>query len=440
MRVPVGVVKEGERNPKHWIALTGASIASLGGNFDVDGSGNTYIGSFFDTSSLLKKINNLGALEFNKIFTRSGFTEQEFFAGFAIADSGNLYAGYSSSPSGPYISKRNSSGVEQWRKTFQGQGNRPETVSVDASENMYVASTQAVLSPQGVVFVKLDSSGNVIWQLGLKNNSVIDSNGFESADGLNAQAAARIDSSGNIILNIMGIKNFQGGGVSKKSVIAKYNSSRTLLWQKVFSSETFDSFFFLWPIKADSSNNLYACFADYAPINTTVLVKMDPSGNILWQRKLFSSSSVSAGPITLDADFNVYVSGVSDNKGFFVKYNSSGVLQWQRFISTSTGTLSFLRHKIRGTENVHIRVKFSGTVNNKESMILSLPQDGSVTGSYLVDGMTVTISEGNLSETPGDLPNTAYSAIAFTPPTIVGGDPGGRGTADSPSSDAIVRI
>jgi hypothetical protein len=440
LRVPIGITKEGDRNPKHWIALTGAPIASLGFNFGVDGSGNTYIGSFFNTSSLLKKINNLGILEFNKIFTRAGFSGQEFFSGFAISQAGNLYAGYSDSPSGPYISKRDSSGVEQWRKTFQGQGNRPEVVSVDASENMYVASTQATLSPAGVVFVKIDSSGNVIWQLGLKNNSVIDGSGFESADGLNGQGEASIDSSGNIIFSIMGIKNFQGSGASKKSVIAKYNSSRTLLWQKVFSSATFDSFFFLFPIKTDSSNNLYACFADYAPLNSTVLVKMDPSGNILWQRKLFSSVSVSAGPITLDADSNIYVSGVSDNKGFFVKYNSSGVLQWQRFISTSSGTLSFLRHEMRGTENVHIRVRFSDKINDKESMILSLPQDGSVTGSYLVDGRTVTISEGSLSETPGDLPYAAYSAIAFTPPTLVGGDPGGRTTADSASSDAIVRI
>ena len=440
MRVPIGITKEGERNPKHWIALTGAPIASFGANFGVDGSGNTYIGSSFDTSSLLKKINNLGSLEFNKIFTRAGSSEQEFFSGFAIANSGNLYAGYSRNTSSPYISRRNSSGVEQWRKTFEGQGNSPQTVSLDASESMYVASTQSFLSPTGVVFVKLDSSGNVVWQLGLRNNSVIDGSGFESADGLNGQGEASIDSSGNIIFSIMGIKNFQGSGGSKKSIIAKYNSSRTLLWQKVFSSATFDSFFFLFPIKVDSSNNLYACFADYATLNSTVLVKMDPSGNILWQRKLFSNVSVSAGPIALDADSNVYVSGVSNNKGFFVKYNSSGVLQWQRFISTSAGTISFLRHEIKGTENVHIRVRFSGNINNKESIILSLPQDGSVTGSYLVDGMTVTISEGDLSETPGDLPSAAYSAIAFTPPTIVGGDPGGRGTADSASSDAIVRI
>jgi hypothetical protein len=443
LRVPIGITKEGDRNPKHWIALTGAPIASFGFNFGVDGSGNTYIGSSFGTSSLLKKINNLGALQFNKIFTRSGFTEQEFFSGFAIANSGNLYAGYTSSPSGQYISKRDSSGVEQWRKTFQGQGNRPDVVSVDASENMYVGSTQDALSPAGVVFVKLDSFGNVIWQIGLKNNSVIDGSGFESADGLNGQGEASIDSSGNIIFSIMGIKNFQGSGASKKSVIAKYNSSRTLLWQKVFSSATFDSFFFLFPIKTDSSNNLYACFSDFGPgssLFNTVLVKMDPSGNILWQRKLFSGISVSAGSMTLDASFNIYISGVTDNKIFFVKYNSSGVLQWQRFVSTSTGTISFVRHQMKSTENVHIRARFSGNINSKESIILSLPQDGSVTGSYLVDGMTVTIAEGNISETAGDLPSSAYSAIAFTPPTIVGGDPGGRGTADSASSDAIVRI
>jgi hypothetical protein len=308
---------------------------------------------------------------------------------------------------------------------------------------MYVASTQAALSPAGVVFVKLDSSGNVAWQIGLRNNSVIDGGGFESADGLNGQGEACIDSSGNIIFSIMGIKNFQGSGGSKKSVIAKYNSSRTLLWQKVFSSATFDSFIFLFPIKTDSSNNLYACFLDFGPgssLFNAVLVKMDPSGNILWQRKLFSNVSVTSGPITLDANFNIYVSGVTDNKVFFVKYNSSGVLQWQRVISTSSGTISFARHEMNDADNVHIFARFSGSINNKQQLIVSLPQDGSVTGSYLVDGMTVTISEGNISETAGDLPTSSYSAIAFTPPTIVGGDPGGRVTTDIASSEAIVRI
>jgi hypothetical protein len=442
LRVPIGITKEGDRNPKHWILLSGSPVSSFLSSFDADGSGNTYVGATEGTSSVLKKINNLGALGFNRKFTRTGSSEQEFFSGFAISQSGNLFAGYTRTENPDYISRRDPSGVEQWRKNFDGSGNAPDSVSVDASENMYVGSTQTSLSPSGVVFVKLDLSGNVIWQLGLRNNSVI-VGGFESADGLRGSGAVHIDSSGNIILSIMGMKQSQGSSASKKSIIVKYNSSRAILWQRVFSSATFDSFFFLPATKTDSSNNLYASFVDFGPSSSllnTVLVKMDPSGNILWQRKLFSSVSVNSGRITLDANFNIYVSGVTDNKAFFVKYNSSGVLQWQRVISTSSGTISFVRHEMKDADNVHIFARFSSSINNKEQLIVSLPQDGSVTGSYLVDGMTVTISEGNIGETAGDLPTSSYSAIAFTPPTIVGGDPGGRATTDIASSEAIVRI
>lgn len=89
-----------------------------------------------------------------------------------------------------------------------------------------------------------------------------------------------------------------------------------------------------------------------------ITVKLSNSGTILWKRKLnmgyTSSSSLHRSDVTVDSSNNVCVAftttdnyssvytPVSNTQGegniIVVKYNSSGVLQWQREITTSTST------------------------------------------------------------------------------------------------------
>lgn len=89
-----------------------------------------------------------------------------------------------------------------------------------------------------------------------------------------------------------------------------------------------------------------------------ITVKLSNSGSILWKRKLNMGTSYSSGlqqsDVTVDSSNNVYVAftttsnyssvyiPVSNTQGagniIVAKYNSSGVLQWQREITTSTST------------------------------------------------------------------------------------------------------
>ena len=86
----------------------------------------------------------------------------------------------------------------------------------------------------------------------------------------------------------------------------------------------------------DGSGNLYLTGAVLINgIGAVLIMKTDPTGKVLWQRTLNSSLNIASyGPSTCDASFNVYVAGFyvngSQYTGFLAKYNSTGVLQWQR--------------------------------------------------------------------------------------------------------------
>ena len=86
----------------------------------------------------------------------------------------------------------------------------------------------------------------------------------------------------------------------------------------------------------DSSGNMYYAGYSYAyPGGTDYsqnLVKYNSSGEIVWQRSLDASGIVDAAySVSLDSSGNVYIfgSGTANSYGTYVKFNSSGVLQWQ---------------------------------------------------------------------------------------------------------------
>jgi hypothetical protein len=81
--------------------------------------------------------------------------------------------------------------------------------------------------------------------------------------------------------------------------------------------------------------------------NAVNVIKYDKDGVLQWQRKLDVSSQDEAGyAITVDSSGNVYAAGaygaLSTAKGFIVKYNSSGTLQFQQLFNPSTGSQSNL--------------------------------------------------------------------------------------------------
>lgn len=77
--------------------------------------------------------------------------------------------------------------------------------------------------------------------------------------------------------------------------------------------------------------------------NAVNVIKYDKDGTLQWQRKLDTSNFADGGyAITADSSGNIFVAGGYDNdstpKGFIVKYNSSGTLQFQELFNPTSGS------------------------------------------------------------------------------------------------------
>lgn len=201
----------------------------------------------------------------------------------------------------------------------------PKSMAVDSSGNMYYVG-YAYAYPGGTDFsqniVKYSSSGEIVWQRKIDTSGIND-----------VAYSVSVDSSGNVYV-------FGFGNANTYGTYIKYNSSGVLQWQKRLT----DAFIYVLPLDSaiDSSGNLYIAGQTYN--NSTnnydgLVVKFDSSGAITWQRRVYSNNAEVFTGIALDSSSNVYLSGITvrsgaANKGVVFKYNSSGTLQWQREFSS----------------------------------------------------------------------------------------------------------
>jgi hypothetical protein len=446
LRIPIGVVKEGERNPEHWFLLIGSPGSpveeSIIKSFDADSSGNIYVGGWYRNTSKtsLRKYNSGGTILFSKVFDRVALEEEWFYQNaFNVSSSGNIYTANIRNSSSPYISRRDSSGVEQWRIIY-GSGFWGGHC-LDSSENRYMIFS-GFQSPNAMVLSKLNNSGSVLFQRMLRNNSVIDGNGTESADGIFAGVPPTIDSSGNIIIPAARQRNFLGSGWAEGGLIAKYNSSGTLQWQKLIVSPAGSR---IMPVSTatDPSNNIYLLISDpgiNGSPSKAIVVKLSPAGDILWQKNLFGPNIYGFDKIHVDSSSNCYVTGASGSAMFFVKYNSSGALQLQRLASITSSNLQTVDSRLPKDSLILLQSTAFPYLGNKRHMLLSLPTDGSVLGSYKMEGQTFTVVAGSFSESNGSLTISDATFLEGSPPSLFGGDPGGRPTSDVVLSDTIVKV
>jgi len=112
-------------------------------------------------------------------------------------------------------------------------------------------------------------------------------------------------------------------------------SCLTIQWQNTLGTGTDISYS---DVKVDSSGNVYAC-GSIDNGTTSILVKYNSSGVLQWQKRIDSAYS-NYSSLSLDSTAaNVYGIGYksgSPSPGWMViKYNSSGTIQWQRQTDTT---------------------------------------------------------------------------------------------------------
>jgi hypothetical protein len=303
----------------------------------IDNVGNIYVAGLSPANDTtmeiaIVKYDNSGTLLWaNRYLASTDIAISDF----ELDNSQNIYVAgtqfrLSTSSYDAFILKCNSSGAQQWTSYSDGGLEDFGTKIVVASTgNIYAAlSTEVSNSGTNIKILKYNSLGSLQW-----------TRGYSGSMYINDDAAA---------IDIDDFENVYVGGTTNDPdnpdiVLFKYNVSGSLQFTKIFNN----NYDHCVDLSVDAENNVVVIGnINYAgpPYNSFVTYKYSGSGVLLWTNVINSGYGDSVDDLDTDSQNNVYIAGsttADQLKTFTIKYNSSGVLQWQRdhaFNSTSSNS------------------------------------------------------------------------------------------------------
>jgi len=202
-------------------------------------------------------------------------------------------------------------------------------VALDSLGNIYVTGYTYSFGPGNLTarpalsLLKYDSTGTLVWQ------RIWSGNGSGGEIG----SAVAVDSSGNIY--VTGWTSGYGAGMSD-ILLLKFNSSGSLVWQRTYGGSDDDQGS---SVAVDSSGNIYVTggIREFgAGSDDVLLLKFDPSGNLLWQRTWGGIHLDYGSGVAVDSSDHIYVAGTTASFGtglsdvFLLRFDSSGDLAWQK--------------------------------------------------------------------------------------------------------------
>jgi hypothetical protein len=240
--------------------------------------------------------------------------------------------------------------TRQWGTSLNEES---KGVAVDSSGNIYVCghsngNIDGIVNQGGfdVFLKKFDSAGNWIWTKALATGSddkaagvAVDANGFICVTG-----QTNGDLNGNI----------NSGGVN--AFIAKFDSSGNIQWTKLSGTILGETGM---AVAVDGNANVYMMGVTYEndvdpfhPGNSDVFLSQYDSFGLLQWRRLISSTEGDFGyGLAADGNGSLFITGHTGgnlngntNAGgadaFIVKYSSAGVLLWTRMLGSSGDDLA----------------------------------------------------------------------------------------------------
>ncbi|MBK8549993.1 MAG: SBBP repeat-containing protein [Ignavibacteria bacterium] len=323
------------------------------GNMVIDNSGNVYItgASTGDAVTLTDiatiKYNTSGVQQW---VMRYDSGNEDFLPLVRVSSTGNVYVTgttINDTTGQNYVTiKYNSTGVQQWAKTYNGPAggdDSPTAIAVDPSDNVFVTGTTNASIEPNFATVKYNSAGTQQW------TSIYN----DSSD--NAVSLA-LDNSGNIYVG--GTTNYYNSYTST-CVTLKYNSSGVQQWVKLFTAVPFSS---NYPIKilTDTPGNIYVALDSYSDLtgNDIAILKYSSSGTQQWIAKYnyTGTSNDGTSDMVLDASGNILMSG---NTFSFVNFNT--YMTTVKFSQTASGSSLQLTGYIEAFYNPSTDIMVSDT-------------------------------------------------------------------------------
>lgn len=260
-----------------------------------------------------------------------------------------------------WVVKLDANGNIQWQKCLGGLGGDYGASVVQTTDGGYIAGG-TTYSYDGDVsgnhgggdfwVVKLDASGNIQWQKCL---------GGSDFDQLNA--LAQTTDSGYVVTGYVNSNNgnVSGNHGSADMWIVKLDASGNLEWQKCLGGSGGDGGNSIvqtsngnYAIVGNTSSNDGDVSGNHGGTSDIWIVKLDSSGNLLWQKCLGGSSGDQGMSVIQTSDSSyVVVGGTGSNDGdvngnhggsfdvWVVKLDTSGNIEWQKCLGGSGEEIAY---------------------------------------------------------------------------------------------------
>lgn len=416
----LGVSPGGE---EYWIVSDGSMDTS--DNIDwrylhVDGSGNTYVyGDLVDNNTSPQYYTHVGLNKYdakgnNTFYKRYQYSPQAQTAkGLGVLSNGNFILGINCSYTTGGMTAVSSSGVKSWEKNYaSGNANnfkRLQTLMVSSSNRIIGVEVGASTGNKDLKFWEVNSSGSFVndWELST----------YGSGSGSNYGAThncGTFDSSGNYYLagRVGGSSQYNSWGW-----VCKFNSSNQLQWNNKIGSNGSYHLHTFNDMVVDSSGNVYLCGSTRTYHTLGWVVKYNSSGVLQWQKLLDHPSGVGN-------NVNLYAMDLSDDEAYIVvggsvdvygnvplwsKISTAGTWQWTRYLrdmeNNHTDHLRCL--KVKGDNIYWAGQQYIGS-SKYHGYVVKVPYDGSCTGTY---GPNNCFQYGSYTTA---LTNTSYSFDPIT--------------------------
>lgn len=213
-----------------------------------------------------------------------------------------------------WVVKMDSTGDILWQKTYGGADwDGAEDVDIDASGNFILAGGTVSFGVTNTAYwvLKLNSDGDVLWQLQLDGNSV------------DRAYAVKATSDGGYLVG------GQSYSFTGSSWIMRLDKDGNISWQKSFST------WGIFDIDATADGN-YVVLGK-SNYNEAWLMKMDGSGGSIWQRRYLASQSIDYSD-SLEVDEIPGSGFMIAGDRILIKTDSSGNLDLCDLDQTATAT------------------------------------------------------------------------------------------------------
>jgi len=288
--------------------------------------GHTAAGIPATYDSCVMKVSPEGLLEWQQTFREgqgAGYTQ--FMRSIRPTADGGVIGGGESS-GGLVAMKFLANGDVEWQKLFDNEGNRLSFADLQQTgDGGYLLlgstgdpGTTGIPDERDILLIKLDSSGNPVWQ--------------KTYDGLlNEQACSFLKETDGGIL-ICGCAQGAGSGSTRNLLLLRLSSSGEVEWQASYGGFDFDVRSFALTNDGGSILSGRTYQGEILEFGDAWAMKIAGGGGVEWAKVYHGSYSEHFGSIQQTPDGGFIASGqrVAPIRGLLVKLAADGELEWQR--------------------------------------------------------------------------------------------------------------